>query len=122
MSIKLFGILITTDTFLKAIDSGAISITEAAVAALTTSSDANAKAVATAVQAKIEELNADTTSTGLQKLELAAADALQILEQFGFSATKDFAIGLVQTIYNNGKAELESIGHAVLVKLGLAKA
>jgi len=122
MSIKIFGLLITSSALLKAIDSGSLTTIEAAIAALTNSTDANAQAVATAVGAKIEELKADTTKTGAEKLEEAAVDALQILIQFGFSATKDFAIGLVQTIYNQGVAELESIGHTILVKLGLAKA
>lgn len=121
MSIKLFGLLITNNALLKAIESGSISAVEAAVSALTTSTDANAKAVASAVDAKIKELSADTTSTGLQKLETAAVDAVQILTQYGFDATKDFAIALVQTLYNKGVSELEGIGHTILVKLGLEK-
>ncbi len=122
MSLKLFGLLITTNPVLKAIESGSLTTIEAAVAALTTSTDASAKAVAADVQAKIDQLKTVDTLTGSQKLEEAAQDALQILIKYGFSATKDFAIALVQTIYNQGVAELESVGKGILVKLGLVKA
>jgi hypothetical protein len=122
MSLKIFGLLITTNEVLKALESGAISMGEAAVSALLTSDDANAKAVAAAVQAKIDALNAETGKTGLQKLEEAGLDALSILTTYGFTATKDFAIQLVQTIYNKGVAEVEKVGESILVKLGLEKA
>lgn len=121
MTIKVFGVVISTNSLVKAVADGSITITEAAVAALMASDDPNAKAVATEVEAEIVALKADTTSTGLQKLELAAAAALRILSTYGFPAVKDFAIQLVQTIYNKAVAGIEHVGHQILEMLGLEK-
>jgi hypothetical protein len=121
MSLRIFGILITTSSLLKAIDSGAISLGEGAVNALLTSSDPKAKAVAEDVAAQIANFNRPefANMSGIQKLEAVALAALDVLSENGFKATKDFAIALVQTVFNNGLKEVETIGRSILRTLGI---
>ena len=105
---RIFGITITR----KKLEAFAMSEVDKVVAALK----------ATDAVAPIKQLIADVNNhdlKGVQKLEKVALDAIPVVLAIAdVSITKDIAIQLVQSIYNDAKPEIAKAATALLGKLG----
>ncbi|RZK45067.1 MAG: hypothetical protein EOO61_01485 [Hymenobacter sp.] len=104
---SLFGYTISK----KKLETFALSEVDKVVAALK----------ATDAVAPIKQLIADVNNhdlKGIQKLEKVALDAIPIvLAVADVSITKDIALQLVQSIYNDAKPEIAKVATALLGKL-----